>query len=166
MVCNPMRALNKISYYFARACFFVACLALVVMALHMFLDVVLRRLGIYFAGTLEYTSFYYMVFAVFLGLSYTQYKDKHISTDILVNLLPKAVVAVLLRINLLIQLCLYSLLTYQTFVDALKSAAIYEQGMANFTFYVWPAKFSLPIGFLSLCFVVLAQLFASQSARD
>src|SRR5690625_7581043 len=81
MVCNPMRALNKISYYFARACFFVACLALVVMALHMFLDVVLRRLGIYFAGTLEYTSFYYMVFAVFLGLSYTQYKDKHISTD-------------------------------------------------------------------------------------
>lgn len=161
-----MRVLFTTSRYLAKAGFYLACLALIFMAGHMFLDVVLRRLGIYIEGTLEFTSYYYMIFAVFSGLAYTQYKDKHISTDILVNLLPKKVSDSLLKFNLTIQLVLYALLTYQTTIDAFNSASFNEQAMANFTFYIWPAKFSLPIGFFSLCLVVLSQLLASKSERD
>jgi len=161
-----MRVLFTTSRYLAKAGFYLACLALIFMAGHMFLDVVLRRLGIYIEGTLEFTSYYYMIFAVFSGLAYTQYKDKHISTDILVNLLPKKVSDPLLKFNLTIQLILYALLTYQTTIDAFNSASFNEQAMANFTFYIWPAKFSLPIGFFSLCLVVLSQLLASKSERD
>ncbi len=161
-----MRVLFTTSRYLAKAGFYLACLALIFMAGHMFLDVVLRRLGIYIEGTLEFTSYYYMIFAVFSGLAYTQYKDKHISTDILVNLLPKKVSDSLLKFNLTIQLVLYALLTYQTTIDAFNSASFNEEAMANFTFYIWPAKFSLPIGFFSLCLVVLSQLLASKSERD
>lgn len=161
-----MRAFTKLSYYIAKAGFYLACLALIVMALHMFADVTLRRLGIYIDGTLEFTSFYYMIFAVFLGLAYTQLKDKHISTDILVNLLPAQVAAVLFKFNLLIQLLLYALLTYQTTLDAFNSASFAEQAMANFTFYIWPAKFALPLGFFALCLVVLSQLFTPKPASN
>ena len=161
-----MRVLFTTSRYLAKAGFYLACLALIFMAGHMFLDVVLRRLGIYIEGTLEFTSYYYMIFAVFSGLAYTQYKDKHISTDILVNLLPKNVSDSLFKFNLTIQLILYALLTYQTTKDAFNSASFNEEAMANFTFYIWPAKFSLPIGFFSLCLVVLSQLLASKSQRD
>lgn len=161
-----MRVLFTTSRYLAKAGFYLACLALIFMAAHMFLDVVLRRLGLYIEGTLEFTSYYYMIFAVFSGLAYTQYKDKHISTDILVNLLPKKISDTLFKFNLTIQLILYGLLTYQTTIDALNSASFHEQAMANFTFYIWPAKFSLPIAFFSLCLVVLSQLLASKSQRD
>lgn len=161
-----MRVLFTTSRYLAKAGFYLACLALICMAGHMFLDVVLRRLGIYIEGTLEFTSYYYMIFAVFSGLAYTQYKDKHISTDILVNLLPKKVSDPLFKFNLALQLALYALLTYQTTIDAFNSASFNEEAMANFTFYIWPAKFSLPLGFFSLCLVVLSQLLASKSQRD
>ncbi len=161
-----MRVLFTTSRYLAKAGFYLACLALVFMAGHMFLDVVLRRLGIYIEGTLEFTSFYYMIFAVFSGLAYTQYKDKHISTDISVNLLPKKVSAPLFKFNLVIQLILYVVLTYQTTIDAFNSASFHEEAMANFTFYIWPAKFALPLGFFSLCLVVLSQLIASKSESD
>lgn len=161
-----MRVLFTTSRYLAKAGFYLACLALVFMAGHMFLDVVLRRLGIYIEGTLEFTSFYYMIFAVFSGLAYTQYKDKHISTDILVNLLPKKISAPLFKFNLVIQLILYVVLAYQTTIDAFNSASFHEEAMANFTFYIWPAKFALPLGFFSLCLVVLSQLIASKSESD
>lgn len=157
-----MHIFEKISKGLAKACFWVACLALICMALQMSLDVTLRRFGIYMEGTLEATSFYYMIFAVFLGFSYTQYKDKHISTDILVNLLPQTVAKVLDKFSLLIQFLLYALLTYQTTIDAFNSLAMYEEAMANFTFYVWPAKFALPIGFLSITLVVLLQMFTNK----
>lgn len=154
-----MQYLDKFSRNFAKACFFVACLALFFMAGQMFLDVSLRKVGVYIEGTLEATSFYYMIFAVFLGLSYTQYRNNHISTDIFVNFLPDSIKLILEKISLIIQLFLYGLLTYQTTIDAFNSLAMHEEAMANFTFYIWPAKFSLPIGFLSLCLVVLTQMF-------
>lgn len=161
-----MRFLFTTSRCLAKAGFYLACLALIAMAGHMFLDVVLRRFGVYIEGTLEFTSFYYMIFAVFSGLAYTQYKDKHISTDILVNLLPKKVSRPLFKFNLVIQLILYAVLTYQTTLDAFNSASFNEEAMANFTFYIWPAKFALPVGFFSLCMVVLSQLLASKSQSD
>lgn len=159
-----MKVLLKTSLFIAKACFCIACLSLVLMAFHMFADVSLRRMGVYIEGTLEFTSYYYMIFAVFLGLSYTQYKDNHISTDIIINLLSQGKRLFLMRVNLIVQLCLYGLLTYQTLFDAIDSASFNEEAMANFTFYIWPAKIALPLGFFSLFLIVLTQLFTCKSS--
>lgn len=147
----------------SKACFVVACAALAVMSLHIFTDFAARLVGIYLDGTLEATSFYYMIFAVFMGSAYCQLKSMHISTDVLTNLLPKRAQLVLIKISLLLQLIFYSILSYQTLSDAIDSYSMKEKAMANFMFYIWPSKWALPIGFISLTLVILLQLIASKA---
>lgn len=141
----------------SQLCFGVACLALLAMSLHIFVEFVGRLFGIYIDGTLEFTSFYYMIFAVFLGNSYTQYKNQHISTDVLTNLLSIKYQKSLAVISLILQMFFYSLLSYQTLLDSIDSYLSMEETMANFRFYIWPSKWALPLGFASLTLVVLLQ---------
>ncbi|NOL50044.1 TRAP transporter small permease [Pelistega europaea] len=150
----------------SKLCFAVASVALVVMALHIFMDFIGRLLGFYLDGTLEFTSFYYMIFAVFLGASYAQQKNVHIATDVLTNLLPQTIQTVVIKIGLLVQIAFYAILSYQTLLDAISSYESSEEAMANFTFYIWPSKWALPIGFISLTLVVILQLFSRVDTKS
>lgn len=150
----------------SKLCFAVACLALIAMALHIFVDFVGRLLGIYMDGTLEFTSFYYMIFAVFLGASYAQLRNVHISTDVLTNLMPQWLQVVIIKIGLLVQIAFYGILSYQTLLDAISSYESAEEAMANFTFYIWPSKWALPVGFISLTLVVILQLFSRVDTKS
>lgn len=146
--------------------FFLACFSLILMAIHITLDIVLRQLGIFIQGTLEVTSFYYMVISIFLSFSYTQYTQKHIVTDVLINLFSKKIKKLFFVFGLLIQLIFYSILSYQTLFDAYYSTIQKEQTMANFSFYIWPSKWALPIGFISVLLIVILQLINTLSEKD
>lgn len=132
---------------------------LTLMALHVTLDVSLRYvLGNTFPGTLEIVSFYYMVSVVFLPLAYTELKQQHISVDVLVGRFPKKIQLTLYLFGACLGLIYFGMLGYQGALDAFKATQRAETAMANFTFYLWPSRWALPVGFSAIFFAILANM--------
>jgi TRAP-type C4-dicarboxylate transport system permease small subunit len=58
----------------------------------------------------------------------------------------------------------FGILTYQTWLDAVKAFRIDEILMTSILITIWPAKFSLPIGFAAVMLACL--LHALRTATD
>lgn len=137
----------------------------VLMMLHITLDVILRNSGVAVQGTLEVVSFYYMVCLVFLAFGYVELTHEHIRVDLFVQRMPPSVQLVLYVFSCLLGLVFFGMLGWQTLLDALKATQSAETAMANFTFYIWPARWALPIGFGGLFAAVLSNLLRALSER-
>ncbi|WP_319498240.1 TRAP transporter small permease [uncultured Cohaesibacter sp.] len=140
-------------------------LFLILMMLHIALDVILRNCGISIQGTLEVVSFYYMVCLVFLPMGYVEFKHQHIRVDLIAQRLPRYAQLVLYVFSCLIGLLFFGMLGWQTLLDALQATRSAQTAMANFTFYIWPARWALPFGFFGLCCAVLANLLLALKER-
>lgn len=144
----------------------LAGFAMVLMMLHITLEVG----GRYFfnarmIGTLEVVSFYYMVILVFLGFGYVEARREHIRVDLFVQTMPAPVQLLLYVFACLLGLVFFGMLFWQSLHDALWAMNRNERAMANFSFYIWPARWALPIGFASLCLAILANLLTSIGQR-
>jgi len=85
-------AMTRFSDVIGKLALALAAAFLVLMALHITVDVVLRLMfGGAFPGTLEIVSFYYMVYAVFLPLAFVERRGEHIEVDAFFNLMPARV---------------------------------------------------------------------------
>lgn len=138
---------------------------IVLMMLHITLDVVLRNAGIAVQGSLEIVSFYYMVCLVFLPMGYVELHNEHIRVDLFVQMMPRMVQLALYVLACLLALVFFGMLGWQTLLDALKSTRAAETAMANFTFYIWPARWALPVGFAGLCLAALSNLLRALAER-
>lgn len=157
---------ESLSQWVAKSAMVLAALFLVLMALHVSLDVGLRYLfGKSFTGTLEFVSFYYMVAVVFLPLAYVELQQEHISVDVLVGRLPPSVQLVLYLFASTLGLIYFGMLCYQSYLDALRATARMETAMANFTFYLWPSRWALPVGFAAMCLAILANMIKALQQR-
>lgn len=144
---NALRALD-------RALLVLACVFLALMMFHVAADVFSRfLLNRPLTGTLETVSFYYMVFAVFLPLAFVERAGEHIRVDLFTQMMPHALQLALYVFACLLGLIFFGMLTYQSYIDALRSTMRQETIMSNFLFFIWPARWALPIGF---GFVMLA----------
>jgi TRAP-type C4-dicarboxylate transport system permease small subunit len=145
----------------------LATLFLILMALHVSLDVGLRYIfGKSFTGTLEFVSFYYMVAVVFLPLAYVELQQEHISVDVLVGRLPPMVQLIFYIFASTLSLIYFSMLCYQSYLDALSATVRMETAMANFTFYLWPSRWALPIGFAAMFLAILANMIKALRLRQ
>ncbi len=115
-------------------------------------------------GNLEIISLYHMVALVFLPLAFVEMRHEHISVDLVVRLLPRGAQRVILVMSYLVSAAFFSLLFYQTLLDALASWRLGEITMGAIYVTVWPAKFALPAGFLAILLMVL--LHAWRAATD
>jgi TRAP-type C4-dicarboxylate transport system permease small subunit len=144
-----------------------ACIVMVLMMLHITLDVGVR----YFfngqiVGTLEWVSFYYMVALVFLGFGYVEYKNENIRVDLFAQLMPKRVQFGLYIFACLLGMIFFGMLFWRTLLDAISATQRGEEAMSNFRFLIWPARWTLPIGFGGTFLAVFANLLRAIARRE
>lgn len=145
-------ALDRTSRFVDRLLLAVACVFLAVMAVHITGDVVLRLFDIAVVGTLETVSHYHMVFAVLLPLAFVERTHENIRVDVLAQLMPPPVQLALYVLACLVGLGFFGALAWQGFTDAVRATERAETIMSNFLFYIWPARWALPIAF-GACFL-------------
>ncbi|HYG46146.1 MAG TPA: TRAP transporter small permease [Bordetella sp.] len=151
-----MRIFEKIIQALAHALIAVAALSLLMMMLQTVVDVLLNNLmGAPIEGNLEIISAYHMVLVVFLPLAYVELKHEHISSDILVGLMPPRWRRAMYVFGALISCMFFAVLTWQTWLDALSSYQIKEVIMGSVYVEIWPSKFSLPVGFAAIFMVLV-----------
>ncbi|MBK0327879.1 TRAP transporter small permease [Rhodobacteraceae bacterium F11138] len=144
-----------------------ACIVMLLMMAHITLDIGVR----YFVngqivGTLEWVSFYYMVALVFLALGYVEYKNENIRVDLFAQMMPKTMQLVLYIFACLLGLIFFGMLFWQSLIDAIRATGRAEEAMSNFRFYIWPARWALPIGFAGALLAVLANLLRAITRRQ
>lgn len=134
---------------------FLTGIFLTLMMLHVSADVVMKYLfNAPIIGTLETVSYYYMVSIVFLPLAMIELRQEHVVVDLLFRRFSKSLQIAVYLFGAALALIYFGMLTYQTFLDAMKASAEKETVMANFLFYVWPSRWGLPIGIGSLMLAV------------
>jgi len=143
----------------------VAGIALLLMMVQTVVDILMKNfLGRPIEGNLEIMSVYHMVAIVFLPLAVVEVKHEHITVDLLVRLFPAGLRRFTDTLGYLVSGVFFAMLTYQTWLDAMKAFRIDEILMTSILITIWPAKFSLPIGFAA---VMLASfLHAWRAATD
>lgn len=143
----------------------IAGLALLAMMVQTVVDVTKNNLvGAPIEGNLEIMSVYHMVALVFLPLAIVELKHEQISVDLLVRLFPKGLRRVTDTLGYLVSAGFFGILMWQTWADAVKSWAMGEILMTSILITIWPAKFSLPIGFAAIMLASL--LHAWKAATD
>ena len=125
----------------------VAGLFLVLMVGHVSLDVALKYLfNSPITGTVETVTYIYMVSIVFLPLALVELRSEHIYVDLFIRRLSPRRQMWIYVFACLCGMVYFGGMTYQTFLDAVRSTAQKETVMSNYLFYVWPARWALPIG--------------------
>lgn len=139
----------------AQAQMFLTGIFLVLMMLHVTADVAMKYLfNSPIVGTLETVSYYYMVSAVFLPLAMIELRQEHVVVDLLFRKFPPRLQMIVYLFGVVVALIYFGMLTFQTFLDAMKATTEKETVMANFLYYVWPSRWALPIGVASLMLAI------------
>tara|TARA_R100000935_G_scaffold58208_3_gene94402 strand:- start:517 stop:1017 length:501 start_codon:yes stop_codon:yes gene_type:complete len=144
----------------------VSCLFMVLMMAHITTDVAIRfffdgRL----IGTLEIVSYYYMVIIVFLSLGFVELRSEHIRVDLFASMMPHGVQLALYVFACGLGLIFFGMLGWQSAHDAISATGRAEEAMSNVTFYIWPARWALPIGFAATWLAILSNLLKSVTLR-
>ncbi len=140
----------------ARLLSYVAALCLFLMMTQIVLDVVMKYVfNAPIEGNLEVVSFYYMVAVVFLPLAMVELRHEHINVDLFYQMAPHGVQKYLYAFSSLLTSTFFAVLTYQTFIDAVKSTVAGEVMMGTNLVSIWPSRWALPIGMGMVCLATL-----------
>ncbi|MBC7138736.1 MAG: TRAP transporter small permease [Defluviimonas sp.] len=143
----------------ARIITFVAAALAALMMVHVSLDVILGQFAADpLPGTVDYVSYYYMVGLVFLPLAFVELSNEHIQVDLIHDMLSPGAKTVLDMLALALSVVFYSLLTWQTWIDAVEKYTIGEKSMGMVAVTVWPGRFFLPLGTGLMVLLLLAKL--------
>jgi len=154
-----MSRLDSIAKSAAGILLWIGCAAIVLMALHVTVDVVMRSFiaqGI--QGTTEIVAFYYMVGAVCLPLAWIERRDEHINVEILYRALPPLGQRLLLLLGWLFSGGFFAVFTWRSWQDALNAYSTNETMMGFAQIVIWPARFILPISFVLVVIICLVQI--------
>jgi TRAP-type C4-dicarboxylate transport system permease small subunit len=154
-----LNAIDRICRAFTVVLVTFACIAVVLMAVHVAYDVIARSFvsgGIY--GTTEIVSYYYMIACVCLPLAYIELRDEHITVEVFYDLFPEAVKKVVLAFSIVCTGVFFAAFAYRSWLDALNSFATREKLMGYADIQIWPARFFLPVSFALLVLACLLRL--------
>ena len=128
----------------------ISMLAVVSMLFHIVLDVVSRNiLNQPIQGTLEYTTYWYMVTLSFIGMWLAQTKREHIAVTLLTERLPALATSIIAAAGTLISVTFLIFLAWFGWQAAVDYAAIQEYvGIDRIP--IWPIRFIVPISLLAL----------------
>ena len=135
---------------------FMALVALFSMMILITLDVILNKtISRPIPGTIELTTYYFMVLCVFLSIPYIEKCQSHISADFIVARFGPKTRSAFDVLGKLFTLGFYALLAYGAVTQAIKSTRRLETVMSNFTFYIWPTRWGVALGILFAICVIL-----------
>ena len=126
------------------------------MMLHIAFEVMMRYVfGISVPGTLTLVSKYYLPAVVFLPMAIAERRGNHISVEVLTQYLPLVVQRVLEHLARILAAVVFAVLTYQTWLDALKKtrSGAFELDF-GYQFITWPSYYLLPLGFGAMTLVL------------
>ncbi|WP_268873807.1 TRAP transporter small permease subunit [Sulfitobacter sp. EhC04] len=116
--------------------------------LHVLSDVIMKTFfNSPIPGTSEFVAHYYMVAAVFLPMPFVEMRNSGIAVDLFYNLFGPAIQRIMLLCAYLGQLTFFSLLAYQSGLDAWHAWEVREYLSGQIIVTIWPASFFLPVGF-------------------
>jgi TRAP-type C4-dicarboxylate transport system permease small subunit len=162
-----LNAIDRICRAFTVVLVTFACIAVVLMAVHVSYDVIARSFvsgGIY--GTTEIVSYYYMIACVCLPLAYIELRDEHITVEVFYDLLPAVAKTLALGFSILCTAVFFAAFAYRSWLDALNALGSREKVMGYADIQIWPARFFLPVAFALLvmaCLLRLARLVATHA---
>lgn len=162
-----MRKLQKALDMAARALTFCASLGLLAMMLHVCSDVIMAYVfNSPIAGTAEVVAYYYMVGAVFLPLPLVELRNASINVDLIYGLVGRRTQRAMLRIAYFVQLVFFTILVWQSGVDAIEAVMKGELVEGRMNVFIWPGRIFLPIGFALAALVSLLLLLRSVFEPD
>ena len=125
----------------------VAAVALVAMMLHVNLDVLGRFLfNAPLPMTTEVVSAYYMVAVVFLPLAAIEWRDGHISVEIITQFIGDRPQRLLLVMTGLLSAAYFAAIAWRTWLVAVDKYQIGEFITGVATLSIWPTRFLVPLG--------------------
>ncbi len=134
-----------------RICHFLMLLGgagVVLMMLNVTLDVVLKAVwNSPIQGTIELSSYYYMVAIVMLPMALVELDDEHVVVDLLFNHFPDWLQRIVLVIVCAATVAILAVMTWRTGQDAIRAWRVGEVVMGSREVIVWPSRIMLPIGF-------------------
>ncbi len=146
------KAIRGLAYALA----LIAGVSVLLMMLQTVADVLMSNVfGRPIEGNLEIISTYHMVLVVFLPLALVEIRHEHINADLLVRLFPQVVQRAIYAAGQIVCAVFFSILAYQTWLDAVEAWRINEIMMGSTYVTIWPAKFALPLGFLAIMLATL-----------
>jgi len=158
--------IKSIEQWITKVTLLLGSLVLMLMMGQIVVDVFMRSvLNAGFPATSELVAKYYMVAVSFLPVAYAEVKRRHVEATIFTDMLSKQKKQFVVWFGFLLSICVYSLLLWGTFFDALEQTekrAYVESGID--IFYTWPSYWILPVSFgvmLLLCVLRFIQMSAS-----
>lgn len=106
-------------------------------------------------GTVEMSSYYYMVALVMLPMAFVEMQDQQISVDLLFNHFPRWLQKVALTFSCLAAAAILAVMTWRTGLDAVRALRVGEVVMGGREVIVWPSRMVLPLGFGLASFAAL-----------
>ncbi|WP_108258537.1 TRAP transporter small permease [Mangrovicoccus ximenensis] len=162
-----MQAIERILTLSAKLLVWLSGAFLLAMAVHVCLDVGMKYfLNKPIPGTAEIVARYYMLAAVFLPLAFVEARNTGISVDLFYGMFGPRLRRACVVLAFIGQLAFFSLLTWQSFHDAMKAMAKNEYIDGQITVYTWPATFMLPAGLGFAAAISLLRLVQALTRDD
>lgn len=138
----------------------IGSLVLLVTMLHVSVDVICRFFfNMPLSGTIEISSFYYMIAVVFLPLAAVEQKNGHIAVEILAQRLGEGAQRILIAFVSILSAIFYALLTWRSWIEAVEKAHVGEVYSGSLNLSIWPPRFLMPIGCGLITIVLLWKAF-------
>ena len=162
-----MQTFDYLTRQTARLLALIAGISLLLMMLQTVADVIMSRIFQHpIEGNLEIVSAYHMVLVVFLPLAVVELRHEHINADLFVRVLPAAVQRAIYVFGCLVSLIFFGALFWQTGQDAIEAWRIDEVLMSSVYVLIWPAKFTLPIGFFAIMLAIVLHIVKAITDPD
>lgn len=135
---------------------FIGGFGVIAMMLNIVADVVAKLVwNAPIQGTVEMSSYYYMVALVMLPMAFVEMQDQQISVDLLFNHFPNWLQKVALIFSCLAAAAILAVMTWRTGLDAVRALRVGEVVMGGREVIVWPSRMVLPLGFGLASFAAL-----------
>lgn len=127
---------------------FIGGFGVIAMMLNIVADVVAKLVwNAPIQGTVEMSSYYYMVALVMLPMAFVEMQDQQISVDLLFNHFPTWLQKLALVFSCLAAAAILAVMTWRTGLDAMRALRVGEVVMGGREVIVWPSRMVLPFGF-------------------
>lgn len=157
-----LRAANLVAEKFASIITWASCVALVIAALHIFLDIFMTKVfRSPINGTADIVTNYYMVALFFLPLAYCETKNAHIEADLLMGFLPAALQRAI-RIGTYVLLTGFlALWTWQSAIKAYRQTVVGDMRLLGDLYLsLWPPRWIVVFGLAAFTVIALFKTIA------
>jgi len=115
-------------------------------------------------GTVEISSYLLVIFC-FTGIAFVQSQRGHICIELVTQKLPAGLQRALRIITLVLSLAVFAVITWQMAIAFWKSWEMQEVRWGALPVPVWPVKFMIAFGSLTLCLQLLLDIFDEFTSR-